>query len=678
MSSLLKTSIVTLVISLYQWSFGQIQDSLNQEYLLVELIESVVDENNNGTNFQDILDQYNYLVEFPISLNTATKKELQQVPFFTPQQIASIIYHRNIYGHFVDKKELLFLGFHPSQLLFISPIISLTKINQPYKLLQNLSHQILFRHSAIINNKEGFSNGKYLGDRNKLYTRYKVQNRRFGLGFTLEKDEGEALLNNSPYSTHNGFDFMSGHIRIAPKKLLNEIIIGDYSLNFGQGTVLWNGFSTGKSALSQNIEKVNFSTRPYTSVNESSFLRGAIAKLSVKSFDLFLFSSRRKLDANITEIDSINNSPTKFSSFQTSGFHRTKSELEDRKKVTQILNGYRLVYSNNKLSIATTLASFQFDTPISRGEKLYQQYNFEGKQLINSSIDFGYNFKKSRLFGDIAFSSNNGKTGIIGCQWRPSSSLSHVSSIRVLSKEYFSPYANIFNESGRTNNEIGFYNGFEWHFNQQFSSTFYADYYQYKQPTYSSITPTKGQDYLIQLNYRPNDKTEVYLRYKHEQKTDDTSPDYKFNTSTLKTLNRLRFHITHSPHYKISFKTRTEIFWGNKENKPENGFLIYQDLKYLHKKLTFTGRLAHFNTSSFSSAIYAYENDVLYSFSVPAYYYQGAKFYLLVKYKINKHLALWTKYSEMIFDNKDSIGSGSEQIDGNKKQNIKFQLEWKF
>jgi hypothetical protein len=60
------------------------------------------------------------------------------------------------------------------------------------------------------------------------------------------------------------------------------------------------------------------------------------------------------------------------------------------------------------------------------------------------------------------------------------------------------------------------------------------------------------------------------------------------------------------------------------------------------------------------------------------YYYQGSKYYILVKYKINRHFALWAKYSETIFDDRETIGSGLEEINGNRKQQLKFQLEWKF
>jgi hypothetical protein len=40
-----------------------------------------------------------------------------------------------------------------------------------------------------------------------------------------------------------------------------------------------------------------------------------------------------------------------------------------------------------------------------------------------------------------------------------------------------------------------------------------------------------------------------------------------------------------------------------------------------------------FETDSYASRIYAFENDVLYAFSSPAYYGKGWGFYFIVNYK---------------------------------------------
>ena len=55
----------------------------------------------------------------------------------------------------------------------------------------------------------------------------------------------------------------------------------------------------------------------------------------------------------------------------------------------------------------------------------------------------------------------------------------------------------------------------------------------------------------------------------------------------------------------------------NKEENPfETGYLIYQDVVYKPKSspFSFSFRYGLFDTDSYNSRIYAYENDILYVF----------------------------------------------------------------
>jgi hypothetical protein len=91
-----------------------------------------------------------------------------------------------------------------------------------------------------------------------------------------------------------------------------------------------------------------------------------------------------------------------------------------------------------------------------------------------------------------------------------------------------------------------------------------------------------------------------------------------------------------------------------------------------------TARFAIFDTDGYNSRIYAYENDVLYSFSIPAYYSQGTRFYIIGKYSIGKKVDLWLRYAQTYFTNTTSIGSGLDLINGPTRSDIRAQIRLRF
>ena len=114
--------------------------------------------------------------------------------------------------------------------------------------------------------------------------------------------------------------------------------------------------------------------------------------------------------------------------------------------------------------------------------------------------------------------------------------------------------------------------------------------------------------------------------------------------------------------------------------KNEKGFMVYQDVIYqsLKSPFTFTFRYAMFETDSYDSRIYAYENDVLYAFSIPAYYYRGNRTYLIIKYSGIRNIDCWFRIAQTFYNNKTEIGSGLDEISGNAKTEIKAQLRFSF
>ena len=120
-----------------------------------------------------------------------------------------------------------------------------------------------------------------------------------------------------------------------------------------------------------------------------------------------------------------------------------------------------------------------------------------------------------------------------------------------------------------------------------------------------------------------------------------------------------------------------------KEDVSSKGFFLAQDIyatvnTFNRYPLRITLRYAVFDTEDYNSRIYSFENDLLYAFSIPAFYDQGARLYLLLRYTLGKRFDLRFKYAATYYTNRTEIGSGLNLIRGNRYSEVKAQVVCKF
>jgi predicted porin len=195
--------------------------------------------------------------------------------------------------------------------------------------------------------------------------------------------------------------------------------------------------------------------------------------------------------------------------------------------------------------------------------------------------------------------------------------------------------------------------------------------------------PSHGTDYSAQLNYTPSKKLDMYfrIRSRDRQKNEAGNEDAMDYVVTARQTN-YRFNISYSVHPAIKLKNRIELVdYKFDQDRTEKGFMVYQDVAFskMNSKLSFTLRYALFQTDSYDARIYAYESEMPGVYSIPSYYERGSRFYLLLDYSFNRHIEVWVRYAQTVFDNKDGISEGSlTGINGNTKSEIKAQVRFKF
>jgi hypothetical protein len=209
----------------------------------------------------------------------------------------------------------------------------------------------------------------------------------------------------------------------------------------------------------------------------------------------------------------------------------------------------------------------------------------------------------------------------------------------------------------------------------------YYDRFEFPWLKYQVDAPSRGTDFNMQLNYTPSKKWNESFRIQqyHKQKnsTQGTSTNYLVPVTAI----NYRFTITYIISQAFKFRNRVEYLNYKSDAAKQNGYLLYEDLIYNKpgKAFAVTARYAFFQSDGYDSRMYEYENDIPGSYSISNYSDRGSRFYLLLDYRISKHMECWVRYAQTVYDNKEIISEGSlSQIDGNKKSEIKIQwvLKW--
>lgn len=649
--------------------------------IIESIIESHVDKIDEQTDVALIIEDLEGFIENPLNINSTNFSELSRLYVLNDVQINKLLEYLNVYGPAYSIFELKTIdGFTPDLLMKIEPFIWFgpreeTKLKGEF--FKYGKNQLLLRTTGTVQDAYGYIAGEdgttpYEGNSFRYYTRYKYETRdNLSAGFTAEKDPGESFFAGS---NKQGFDFYSAHVSININSTFENISVGDFLVRAGQGLVLWQGYTSGKSENVLGISKTNQGIRPSTAVDENLFFRGAATTLKFGKARLSVFYSQKNDDGNIAGTDSTGFFIT---SLQTSGYHRTTSEISDKNTVKNTNYGGLFSWNFSNLKIGATFVRQQLNLPLIPTSQLYNHFRFSGSDNITGGIDYTFNKGKYQLFGEAAMSKSKGKAIVQGAVINLNDQLSFSALYRHFDKNYQSLWANTFAEGSNISSESGIYFGTRVLPVKFVTLSAYSDFYSSPWINYSTAAPSNGWDILAQADFDLPGKTEFYFRFKNEEKEVKFIQNERYVNLPEQTR-KLRFHFNYYVSEKITLKTRIEhVFYKGLEK--ENGFVVFQDIQYQPGKpdLNISARFAWFKTDSYNSRIYAYENDLLYTFSIPAYYGEGFRTYLNLNYKITKNIDFWLKIANTTWNDREIISSGYNEIQGNNKTDIKLQLRLK-
>jgi len=684
----------------------------NRQYpnLDINLIEDVL-QGNEDLDANDFIFIYDNLQSFsnnPLNLNKATISDLEELFLLNQYQIQEFFIYKKKVGDLISIYELQAIpGFDLRTVQAISSFVKVSGEGNYQKSIPAMFKEskriISSKWSRQIEQASGYVTQPgdeapaFEGSPDRLNVRFRGRfENRLSYGFTAEKDDGESFFKGS---NQQGFDFYSGHIFLKNySNRVKNLALGDFTVSMGQGLIAYSGFARSKGAEVLSINRNRNVLRQFSSLNEILFFRGLGATIGInENLEVTAFGSYKKVDGNIFENDSLAIDFQEFeiltSSLQTSGYHATQNEIEDEKQIGLLQTGAKIKYQKDTWHVAFNTIYHQLDKPLNRSDTPYNRFAFRGDKLLNVSTDYGLLYKNYKFFGEAAMSDNGSIATVngvfIGLDRRVSMSILH----RHLPADYHAINNRVFAETSQGSNENGLYLGLQYFINKNWDWRFYFDTWKHPWLRFNVDAPSKGVEYFTRLTYKRKRRMEIYLQFRNEIKQrnaprNETPID--FLTDNRRT--QFRIHITNKITKSIELRTRAEWSWFDNEVETlSKGYLLYQDVvfKSIRYPLSFSTRYALFDAQDWDARIFAFENDLLYSFSVPPYSGKGSRFYLNLRYRPAKDWTIEARYERTFLQQgnvftdgrlvtSDGFGNGDSFIEGNVRSAIDVQVQYKF
>jgi hypothetical protein len=662
----------------------------------MERLFPIQDEDLDYESIYEVLFQ---LYLNPIDINKADSEVLQATYLLNPSQITNLLTYRSQSGPLLSLYELQAVPeFELQTIENLIPFVTIGDAGLRSKkfwdrVKEEEQAYVLLRHQRTWETRRGFtpadtsSNGtlssRYLGDPNNVYLRFRIQHARdFSMGVTLDKDAGEQFTWDGKTARY-GFSFLSFHFTRYAVGKWKTIALGDFQASFGQGLVFGAGYTLGKGAETvPTVRRSSIGILPYTAALEFGFWRGIGVTRQLKNWQVSLISSHNSRDGRISVTeDGLESQSEIISSINQSGLHRTRSELATKNQFRETNLGGNAQYTHpsGKFQVGTNALFTQFDRPWVRDTQLYNQFEFAGQSNAVSSIYFNYNWKNFFLFGESAISKSGGTGSVAGFVSSLSKQVDFSLLWRKYDRDFHSFFASGFAENTRPINEQGVYLGVQIRPEKHWKINGYYDFFKFPWLRYRVYAPSTGYEWLVRISYQPTRNLTAFVQIREELKdrnlTDSGEPSLPYLVMPVKKLNGM-LSLETNLSKNLFLRSRVVFSRVEIEAKSTPGFMVLQDVQYGQNRWRVTGRFALFDAQTYDNRLYTFENNVLWTFSLPSFSGQGMRYYLLGQYQINPKLTAYFRFSRTSYTDRDVISSGLQTIDAPHQTDTALMLRY--
>lgn len=604
----------------------------------------------------------------PININTATREELEQLPFLTAEEVEDISEYLYLHGPMKSLGELAMienLDYFKRRLLFYFTYAGEVE-SRTFPSMKNIlkygKHDVMGTVKVPFYTRKGDKDG-YEGYQYKHSIRYDFSyGDRVRFGVLGAQDAGEPFFAGK---NNLGYDFYSFYFVLKKLGKIKTLALGRYRVRFGMGLVINNNFSFGKLSALSSLGRGGSNIRAHSSLSSGNYLQGAATTVNiVKGLDVSAFVSYRKFDATLNSDDGT------IATILESGYHRTETELDKKNNSSHVLAGGNVDYSASGFHVGLTGVYVSLDKRLKpKTEAVYRRHYASGKDFYNIGIDYGYTGHRISFHGETATGGCNAFATINSLSFSLTDNLDLLALQRFYSFRYYSLFAESFSEGGAVQNESGIYLGANWRPIPNLSVMAYSDFAYFAWPKYQASDSSRSFDNLVQMIYVPGGWT-FSARYRYKMRERDNAEK-----------SALIFKKEHKGRLSAAYDSGV---WGGKfqadiaytdYKKKSFGWMLSQNVSVRMEKLFYAiMSFGYFDTDDYDSRVYAYERGMRYSFYSPAYYGNGVRAALFAVSDFSDKITVTAKVGVTKYFDRDKIGSGYQEIDGSSATDLELQL----
>jgi hypothetical protein len=626
-----------------------------------------------------LVDALSHLRENPIDLNTASVDALCLLPGVDAILARRIVDARAI-SHFSSLNDLLRVdGIDDTILATLEPfiIIPTSTLTVP-EFFSTVKYRT--RVSRSLSDRQSVESGGYLGAAEKVCNRitanvttaaYNRTGKReafaAGLGFLTEKDPGERDM----------ADFISGYAHVDLPAFGIRFIVGDFGVDAAHGEVFSSsGSFAGRTGSTGITGLMKGGVRPSLASESSANCRGATVTWMRDPISISLLASVRFRDAMIDSTGAVK-------SWSLDGYHRTSREMSNRHQVREKTLGGRVrALLAEGFELGLSWYSLKCDRVILKPDRL----GTEDPRVEAFGLDIVYVHGDATFSGEVAQRTRAVRSCVLGYRW--SHDKTFAVSLLVRMNDCKRPESALIGIGGMSL-EPGYRWGATWSIRFQPApwlrlSALYDQFRLPRRPSANAL-PSSSDEVQLNAECKPAKNIDLELRYRHT-----TSPARE-NLVSQQDLagavdgNLQRTQLRTSLTVRVSdwIRSRSRIELSEVDRRfgraTERGLMMFHECSfYMSGMLSVSFRGIAFQTGSFESRIYEFEEEVPGSFQNPALYGRGFRWFIRSDLQWGTWLTCSLKYAQGDMRPIDLSGStaAASQFRHDERWSMQLDVAW--